>query len=331
MTMNDRLEDYLWDPAATPHDQVRAVESLLAPARFDPTAHPLQAPPLRGGWTTALPVWRSLAAAAALILIAGAGFAAWRWSWPDNRAWVVTAASSGVPQRLEVGTSLQLAPAETALVDVARIGTMRVEGGSMVTLRETGSNRHRLTLERGSVEVRVWAPPLSVVFQTPAGRVADVGCAFDLSVEGAITRVRVTSGWVQLNNPSGEVLIPAGSSSEMMVDRHPGSPVYDDAVPGFREAVRQLEASPESTGAADRMAQLARPRDVLTLLSLVHRRIARERLVERAAELWPPPDPETVSRVLQGDLQALWRWQDTLDLPPVKTGWWRNWRDALPR
>jgi ferric-dicitrate binding protein FerR (iron transport regulator) len=202
----------------------------------------------------------------------------------------------------------------------------------MVTLRETRSNRHRLTLERGSVEVRVWAPPLSVVFQTPAGRVADVGCAFDLSVEGAITRVRVTSGWVQLNNPSGEVLIPAGSSSQMMVDRHPGSPVYDDAVAGFREAVRQLEANPEGTGeAADRVAELARPRDVLTLLSLVQRRIARDRLVERAAELWPPPDPETVSRVLQGDRQALWRWHDTLELPRVKTGWWRNWRDGLPR
>lgn len=333
MTMNDRADEYLWDPTAPPHDEVRAVESSLAAVRFDPGAHPLQLSKHRAKATTVLPVWRILATAAVLILVAGASFAAWRWSWPENRAWFVAAAPAGSPERLPVGRRLDLAPAQTAVVDVARIGTMRVGGGSTVTLRATGSNRHRLTLERGSVHVRVWAPPFSIVFQTPAGEVADVGCEFYLQVDGPTTRVRVTSGWVQLDNPLGEMLIPAGASSEMVSARHPGVPVFDDAVAGFREAVRSLEAGTSSAlDQADRVAALARPRDVLTLLHLAERGVvSRTLLLDRAAELWPPPDEEIVNRIVQGDSSALWRWRDTLPLPPVKGGWWRNWRDALPQ
>jgi len=333
MRMNDPVDEYLWDPTAPLHDQVLTLESSLAAVRFDPEANPLHLPkPGRARSTAALTLWRSLAAAAVLILVAGAGFAAWRWSWPDNRAWFVAAAPPDSPERLAVGSPLDLSQDETAVVDVARIGTMRIGGGSTVTLRATGSNRHRLTLDRGSVHVRVWAPPFSIEFQTPAGEVRDMGCEFHLQVDGPATRVRVTSGWVQLDNLVGEILIPAGASSEMVSDRRPGVPVFDDAVAGFREAVRSLEAgSSGATDAVDRVAALARPRDVLTLLHLVDRGVlARNRLVERAAELWPPPDETIANRVLQGDRAALWQWRDALPLPPVKGGWWRNWRDALP-
>jgi hypothetical protein len=209
---------------------------------------------------------------------------------------------------------------------------MRVGGGSTVTLRETGSNRHRLTLERGSVHVRVWAPPFSIVFRTPAGDVADLGCEFYLEVDGPTTRVRVTSGWVQLENRFAEMLIPEGASSAMASNRRPGVPVFDDAAAGFAEAVRSLEDGPGvSTDVVDRVAALARPRDVLTLLHLAHRGLARPRLVERAAELWPPPDETIVNRALQGDDSALWQWRETLQLPPTKGGWWLNWRDGLPK
>jgi hypothetical protein len=331
MTMNDRVDEYLWDPAAPPDRQVLAIESSLSAARFDPERRPLQLPERRAGSAAGWPLWRSLAAAAALILVAGAGYAAWRWSWPDNRPWFVAAAPAGSPARLPVGSRLDLSAGETALVDVARIGTMRVSGGSSVTLRATASNRHLLSLDRGSVHVRVWAPPFSVVFQTPAGEVRDVGCEFQLEVDGSEVRVRVVSGWVQLDNLQGEILVPAGASSEMITSRRPGVPVFDDAVPGFREAVRRLEAAPgDAAGVVDRVAALARPRDVLTLLHLVNRGVpARHRLVEQAAELWPPPNLAIINRVLQGDDRALWEWRDSLPLPPVK-GWWRNWRDALP-
>jgi len=38
---DERLDAYLWDPAAPPEDSVVEIERRLAPARFDPRAHPL--------------------------------------------------------------------------------------------------------------------------------------------------------------------------------------------------------------------------------------------------------------------------------------------------
>jgi ferric-dicitrate binding protein FerR (iron transport regulator) len=334
---DDRLDAYLWDPGAEPDETVRSLEASLAELRFDPEQAPLALPPLLK--ESAVPRrraarkwWLRLAYAPAALLIVGLAFAAWRWTWPAGRAWTVEALPTGVSDRLAVGGTLQPPPSEEALVRVARIGTLRLSGGSLLTLNATRSNRHRLTLEHGSVHVRVWAPPFSVVFDTPSGEVGDVGCEFDLDVDPSSSRVRVTSGWVQLENSFGEVLVPVGASSEMTAGRAPGVPVYDDAAPGFREAVRALEAgSGDSAAAVGRIVETARQRDVLTLLMLVHREVpGRDRLTLRAGELSPPPGDATVEKVLRGDRDALWRWYGKLPLPPTK-GWWLRWRDGLPR
>jgi hypothetical protein len=140
--------------------------------------------------------------------------------------------------------------------------------------------------------------------------------------------VSVRSGWVQIENGVDESLIPAGAESEMRPGRAPGVPIFRDATPAFAAAARDLES-----GSADRagiVAAEARARDVLTLLLLVERGLpGRDVIAARAAELWPPPADVTVNGVLRGDRDGLWRWRDTLPLPPPK-GWLRNWRDALP-
>lgn len=325
---SDRLDAYLWDPAAEPHEDVRALEHVLADSRFRPTtaAWPASATSRRTFIS-----WRPLAMAATIILAVAAGLGIWRWTWPAGRAWTIVSRPPSTPDVLAVGSTLQVPQSEGAVVNVARIGTMRVAGGSAVTLRATGSNRHRLTLERGSVRVRVWAPPFSVAFHTPAGEVRDLGCEFDLDVVETTARVRVASGWVQLENDVDETLVPAGASSEMLRGRAPGVAVFDDAASGFRDAVRTLEGRSEGhQESVEHVVRLARPRDVLTLLMLIERRVDdREKLAARAAELWPPPKDVTVARIVRGDREALWRWRDTLPLPPTK-GWWLNWQDALP-
>jgi FecR-like protein len=334
---DERLDGYLWDPGTEPEESVHALERRLAAYRFDPDRAPLTLPsppavrPVRR-LQSARPWWPRLALAAMLLLAVGTSLATWRWSWPAGRAWLIEAAPAGAPDRLAVGSTLRIPRAAQAVIDVARIGTLRLAGDSALTLRATRSNRHRLTLEHGSVHVRVWAPPFSVVFQTPAGTVGDVGCEFDLQVDAAASRVRVRSGWVQLENALGETLVPAGASGEMLTGREPGVPVYQDAPRSFLDAVRALEQGRTQAGdAVDRIVTLARPRDVLTLLLLVHRGAeGRERLAARAAELWPPPGGVTVDHVLRGDDEAFWRWHNTLPLPPVKSWWW-NWRDALPQ
>lgn len=327
-----RLDAHLWDPAAPADPAVQRMEQQLAPVRFDPSSHPLrlEAAPPAVPRAAARPWLRGLAAAAAIVVVAGMSLAAWRWTWPDGRPWIVAEAPAGAPEALIVGTPFQTPSSGPALVRIARIGTMRVDGGSALTLRSTASNRHRLVLAQGTVRVRVWAPPFSVAFHTPAGNVFDLGCEFDLTVTSESSEVRVTSGWVQLENLSGEALVPAGASSAMQQGRRPGVAVFDDAPSPFREAVRRFEGR-ETLADLDDIVRHARPRDVLTLLQLIRRGSAgTDRLARRAFELSPPPDHADLHRVIERDRAALDRWMDSLPLPALKTGWWWNWRDALP-
>lgn len=336
---DERLEAYLWNPAEPPVEEVAAVERQLAAARFDAVAHPWKPPaahvPRRVGLHVAPVHVRRFAYAATFLLAAAVCGALWRWSWPAGEPWTIARGTAGGPLRLAVGSLLRVPASEHLVVNVARIGVMEVQGGSALTLRTTRSNVHRLSMDQGRVHVRVWAPPLSLAIRTPAGEVIDMGCEFDLSVTQAETHVSVLSGWVQLDNGLGETLVPQGAVAHMSAERPPVVPVFHDAAPGFLSAVRQLELVGPVAGPDGELVRtitgLARPRDVLTLLMLADRSSAgRERLLLRAAELWPPPGGVTVSRVLRGDRDALWRWRDTLPLPPPKS-WVRNWRDALPR
>jgi FecR-like protein len=329
---DDRVDAYLWDPAAPAAADVRGLEEKLVAARFDPDAHPLNLPlvaarpRLRFHWAV------GLAAAAAVVIVAVALLALWRWQWPAGRPWTIEAGSSTLPDRLAVGAPLLLSGSEQARINVARIGTLNIKGDARLTLQSTDGSRHRMALDRGTLHLRVWAPPGSVRVQTPAGDVIDLGCEFDLTVDnGGTTAVAVRSGWVLIANNSGETLVPAGAGSEMRVDRRPGVPLFVDAPPPFAAAVRSLEAGTADVDAqVDTIVRTARARDVLTLLVLVERRSpGRERIAVRAAELAPPPSGVTVDDVLRGDSEARERWRNTLRLPPPK-GWLRNWRDGLP-
>jgi ferric-dicitrate binding protein FerR (iron transport regulator) len=325
MTSDKRLDDYLWHAGGDPDPDAAALEGRLSALRFDPAAHPLALPSHAPSRRRSLV---RLAAAAAIVAIAGAGAWTWRLSWPAGRAWTLHSSSTAAP--LEVGRIVTLPPAGGAVANVARIGRMRLDGGTSVELRSTTGRRHRLRMTDGRMHVRVWAPPASVVIETPAGEVIDMGCEFVLSVDDDTSVVQVLSGWVQLENGIDEVLVPAGASTAMTAGRSPGVPVFDDAADEFRRGVRALEGGDGGDAIAPIVAR-ARHRDVYTLLQLADRyRFAADRLLRRAAELSPPPDGITIASILRGNREHLWMWANAQPLPPPKSGWWRYWRDALP-
>jgi len=333
------LDDYLWDPASTPSEQVQAVERRLAPVRFDPVRRPLTLHAPVGVRYRTRPLL-ALAASLAMVVTAGSLLWFWRFSWPSGAAWPITIARNASPEapvtsQLLLDQPLQLDETATAQVRIARIGTMRVEPGSVLTITETTSRRHRVLMDRGAVNVRVWAPPGRFAFTTPAGSVIDLGCVFDLSVDAdGVSRVRVQTGWVQIANGWGESLIPAGASSIMTAASRPGVPIYDDAAPAFASSVRTLERyrSAAPAGTIEDIVRTARKRDVLTLLTLAAALPAPERgpILGSAAQLVPPPPTVDVRAIAAGRNESLWRWYNTLELPPAKN-WWLNWRDALPR
>jgi len=327
------IDPYLWDPTTPPSQEVEDLERRLAPLRFDATRHPLRLPEAR---PARIPrVWTAVALAAASIAIAVLGAAAfwsWRGSWTSGAPWPMVIDSTATV--LRPNTPVQVSGTSAARIDVAHIGTIRAAPGSSLMLAETSATRHRVVLDRGSVTVRIWAPPARFAFRTPSGSVIDLGCVFDLSVDpDGTSRVRVETGWVQLSNEWGESLVPAGAAALMTAERRPGVAVFGESSTAFASAVRTYETAAEETRdrALTDMLRTARTRDVYTLLILATRAPAsRQRpLLTRAAALVPPPPDVTVDAITSGNREMVWRWANHLDLPPVK-GWWRNWRDALP-
>jgi hypothetical protein len=335
---DERREQYLWDPTAPPVPDVRALEERLASARFDPRRRPLALPPLTSRGMGRFKTAALAAAAVAAIAIGLAGYWSWRWSWTAGASWAAEiddpATRSTVKTALAVDRPLQLARTSSARVEIARIGTMSVSPGSAVTLAETTSSRHRVQLDRGSVSVRIWAPPGLFALRTPAGIIRDLGCIFDLTVDAEGTsRVRVDTGWVQMDNDFGQSLVPAGAVGEMRRLAPPGVPIYLDASDVFAAAVRAAQAGGDAAERRklDTIVRTARQRDVLTLLMLAEPSAAdvKRVLLDRAAHLWPPPSGVSVDAIVAGDRAQLWKWHGALDLPALKN-WWRNWRDALP-
>ena len=323
-------DDYLWDRSGPIDPEVEALERSLGTLKFNPAQHPLTLPARRG-----LRAGAWLALAAALVAAAGAGAFWWRLQWPADRGWRLATITTSGDQRistLAVGQTIDLANAKEASLSIARLGAARVHPGSDVSLRATSSRRHSLHMTRGTIDVRVWAPPMRVVIGTPAGTVIDMGCVFTLTVDAGVASVRVDTGWVQLENKFGETLAPAGTSSGMTGDAAPGVPVYDDATAEFRDAVRLIEGgtTPKIDFALTMIDRDARARDVPTLLMLALRspQMLREALLARAAVLVPPPAP--VGKMMDLPDEAIWRWFDTLPLPPAKA-WWLNWRDLFRR
>ena len=273
-----------------------------------------------------------------MLLAVGFWFYHWRLDWQADRAWTMLLQSTGktASAQLQVGQPLAVASPASARIDVARLGTIDATAGTELTLSATDSKHHRVQLTRGTVDVRLWAPPGAVAFRTPAGDVIDLGCFFQLTVDSdGIARLTVRSGWVQLDNAFGESLVPAGASSLMQSDRRPFVPVYDDAPSSFTDAVRAFERSDTTEGQVLQLATIARQvreRDVVTLLMLAARvdGNVRSQLLDVSAKISPPPASLDLKAASAGDNAVVWKWIDALALPPVK-GWWRNWRDAFPR
>jgi hypothetical protein len=331
-----RGDDYLWDRSGSVDPAVADLERRLAPLAYDAAIRPL-ALRARGPRRLRIVVLAGTIAAS-LVLAAGFWFYHWRLEWPADRAWTMLLRSTGetASSQLQVGQPLAVPSPTSARIDVARLGTIDAVSGTELTLSATDSNHHRVQLTRGTVDVRLWAPPGAVSFRTPAGDVIDLGCFFQLAVDAdGIARLAVRSGWVKLDNAFGESLVPAGASSLMQSDRRPFVPVYDDAAPAFGQSVRAFERADTTEGQILQLPTIARQvreRDVVTLLMLAARvdGNVRSQLLDVAAKISPPPAALNLKAAAAGDNEAVWKWIDALALPPVK-GWWRNWRDAFPR
>ncbi|MCB9763379.1 MAG: FecR domain-containing protein [Alphaproteobacteria bacterium] len=303
-------DDYLWDGSGPVDPGVAELEALLAPLRYAgaPPAPPKQAPG-----------WMGLALAAGILL----AFSSLLFQNPDEpgitEGWVVESLAGAAlcdsdTCSLGVGEWLETGADGRARLEVADIGEMELGPHTRLRLKATGPQEHRLELARGRVEAFVIAPPRLLIVETPAATAVDLGCAYTLEVDddgdGVLT---VTSGWVALEAPAGDVLVPRGATARMTSGHGPGIPRFTDAPPALVRGLDAMEA-----GRAVPLAPLlkhARPRDTLSLWHLLQLQQgdARAQILDRIIELVGEPLPER-SAVLAGDADAMRLLQDQLTL-----------------
>ena len=238
------------------------------------------------------------------------------------------ASQSPARSRFAVGARLVTDAVSRARLVVGHIGQVDVDPNTRVQLIEARGREHRMSLERGTIHARIWAPPKFFFVNTAAATAIDLGCAYTLQVgDDGSGLLRVTHGWVAFERDGREAYIPQGAMCATRRDVGPGTPRYEDAPSGYGEALTLLDFGPKGDpGRAEALALVlsqARRNDALTLWHLLARGSADERVqvYERLASLAPPPEGVTRDLVLRGDATALNMWWDSLGFDT--TTWWR--------
>jgi hypothetical protein len=346
-------QDYLWDRSGLPDSEIEVLEGLLRPFRVqerEPEWNQMVIPDRRvqgGSYWVALVKQRWLPASLAFAFLAVAVIALSidaRFKWRPGEPWNVNVLQ-GSPQLsgsvvtdradLVVGQFLTTDSKARASIRIANLGVVDVAPSSRIRLIATNAKHHRIALEYGTISVHMWAPPFSLAVDTPSTTVFDLGCAFTLHVEqNGRGRVQVTSGWIEFQTASRNVIVPAGAEATTQPGLGPGTPYFTDATPVLKAAVAEFDshANDDSvrSAALQSILENARPRDALTLLSLMNQlpRPQRAMLLDRLALLVPIPSGYTRDDVLglrQDAMDAYW---NALHLGSPKS-WIMHWKDVL--
>jgi hypothetical protein len=300
--------DYLWEGIGEPEDSdadIRDLEKLLGRYRHAaPMPDFRRVVVLRRRRRLALAV----AAAAIIAVIVGSMFL----FRPRPGEWKATAiaGASALPDRpLRVGDVLRTDSKSRIRLESRSVGVIDVDATSTVRLIESRKGRQRIALDVGVIHARTTSPPGVFVVDTPQARAIDLGCEYILSIApGGSGELRVTSGWVELSDGFRQSLVPQGASAVISADGQITVPLFDDADPRFRVAVREFARKRDLAT----ILSLARKRDAFTLLNLFRLTTPDEsaRLFDRLNKLVPAPLP--VRR------DAVRNWQ-----PAATELWWR--------
>ncbi|MCI0707884.1 MAG: zf-HC2 domain-containing protein [Ignavibacteriae bacterium] len=279
--------------------------------------------------------WRNrvLAIAATVLVMVGTFWIATRSSVD---AWNVASLSGSISVgssqvtsegKLRVGEVLQTDATSRARVEVGLIGHVDVEPNSRLRLIDASLTDHRLTLDRGTIQATIWAPPRLFFVETPSALAVDLGCAYTLHVDSAgSSTLEVTSGWVALEFGGRESIVPAGNVCATRPGFGPGTPHREDASGTFKHALTTYDFEGGGADALHTVLANSRNMDSITLWHLLFRETGEQRaaVYDRLAELVPAPEGVTREGTLSGDREMIKAWQKHLNLG-VKP-WWKFWQ-----
>ena len=159
---------------------------------------------------------------AAIVILALAGGAYWRFAHPPGARWeVLRLAGSpsvagkaiGGAGRIGAGEWIETDARSRASVKVGEIGSVEVAPDTRLRVVTARRSEHRLALARGEIRAKISAPPKLFFVDTAAGTAVDLGCEYSLSTdERGSGLLNVTKGWVSFQWKGIESLVPAGAS-----------------------------------------------------------------------------------------------------------------------
>lgn len=215
--------------------------------------------------------------------------------------------------RLQVGEWLETDASARAQINIADIGRVEVEPNSRIGLINTRASEHRLKLAKGRIQAQVIAPPRIFIIETPAATAVDLGCAYVLDVdESGSGLLRVTSGYVLLEDKGRESIVPAGAACETRPDG-PGVPYFEKSSEKFKKALRAYASGDRS--ALKSVLTSAERHDTLSLWHLLPRVSGEDRaqVYDRMAELYGPPSDCTRDGLLNLDRKMLEEYRKRLE------------------
>src|SRR5262249_20456676 len=225
--------------------------------------------------------------------------------------------SNPVPKegKLYVGQWLETDSASRAILYPGAIGEVKVEPGNRVRVIRASKSEYRLSLEHGTVEAKISAPPRLFFVDTLSAEAIDLGCAYTLDVDNSGNgSLHVTAGLVELVlKGRRKSTIPAEAACLTRRGVGPGTPYFEDASPALKDALERFDfagASQNGLSPLDTILSESRKRDSLTLWHLLYRTAGadRARVYDRLAELVPPPNGATKEVIMRLDQSMLDEW-----------------------
>ena len=213
--------------------------------------------------------------------------------------------------KLSVGQFLETDANSRARVQVANIGQVEIAPNSRVQLIETRSTEHRISLERGSLQAKISAPPRLFIVDTPSAVAVDLGCEYTLEVDkDGNSKLHVTLGYVALERDGRESIVPAGAICYTRRGKGLGTPFSEDASAEFQKALVRFDFQNGGSDALRTIIKETNLYDVVTLWHLLARVPKNERgkVFDALAAQVPPPATVTREGVLKLNKKMLDQW-----------------------
>ena len=225
--------------------------------------------------------------------------------------------NSSKQTNLAVGGFVETDERSRVKIDVADIGQVEVAPNSLVKLVNSSEKEHRLSLERGTLNARIFAPPRLFVVDTPTAVAVDLGCAYKLEVDDdGNSKLHVTSGYVALESEGRESIVPANAFCFTKRGKGLGTPYFETASAEFQEALQEFDFEDGGNSALQRVLKLSKLKDTLTLWHLLSRVSTDERkeVLAKINSFVKLPEDVTKEGILRLDKNMLEKLKDELEI-----------------